>query len=208
MKQILVWFGLLFIVFSPNEIHGQQKQRPFILVKSSERNQILNRIDTQAWAKDIYDNLKLTTDAEVAKFYKNPSAYIKQLPFDWSKKQQNHFPPFFKTTHIRNGVQENLDNATDEDWKPAELLINYLQVVTFDIQYVKTSDTWEQLRTKDNESFITVYAKDNPNREDLPEFALFAYTMTVTPDRLSSEIQDWIKTNMPNRLAFLETIFK
>jgi hypothetical protein len=128
MKQILVWFGLLFIVFLPNEIHSQQKQRPFILVKSSERNKILEKIDTQPWAKQIYQDLKLTTDVEVAKFYKNPEAYIKQLPFNWAKKNHDDFPPFFKTTHVANGVQENLDNATDEEWKPAELLITYLQV--------------------------------------------------------------------------------
>ncbi|WP_396600674.1 heparinase II/III family protein [Algibacter sp. R77976] len=128
MKQILVWFGLLFIVFSPNEIHGQQKQRPFILVKSSERNRILEKIDTQAWAKDIYDNLKLKTDAQVKQFYKNPTDYIKRLPFNWSEKSNSNFPPFFKTRHVANGVQENLDNATDEEWQPAELLITDLQV--------------------------------------------------------------------------------
>ncbi|WP_136482891.1 heparinase II/III domain-containing protein [Cognatitamlana onchidii] len=119
---------LFVILFIAGPMQGQELERPFIFVKSSERNQILEKINTQPWAKHIYDTLKLTTDAEVNKFYKDPSVYIKQLPFDWSKKRQNHFPPFFKTTHVRNGVQENLDNATDEDWKPAELLITHLQV--------------------------------------------------------------------------------
>ncbi|WP_222597418.1 heparinase II/III domain-containing protein [Hyunsoonleella aquatilis] len=127
MKYKKALVSLLIISLCGN-IFSQELERPFILVKSSERNQILEKIDTQSWAQQIYDTLKLTTDAEFAKFYKNPSVYIKQLPFDWSKKQQNHFPPFFKTTHIRNGVQENLDNATEEDWKPAELLITHLQV--------------------------------------------------------------------------------
>lgn len=118
----------LLIISLCGKIFSQEFERPFILVKPSERNQILDKIDTQPWAQQIYDTLKLTTDVEIRKFYKNPSEYIKQLPFDWSKKQHNHFPPFFKTTHVRNGVQENLDNATDEDWKPAELLITNLQV--------------------------------------------------------------------------------
>lgn len=118
----------LLIISLCGKIFSQEFERPFILVKPSERNQILDKIDTQPWAQQIYDTLKLTTDVEIGKFYKNPSEYIKQLPFDWSKKQHNHFPPFFKTTHVRNGVQENLDNATDEDWKPAELLITNLQV--------------------------------------------------------------------------------
>ncbi|TNJ44949.1 heparinase II/III family protein [Tamlana fucoidanivorans] len=119
---------LALITITQFKVWSQAPERPFILVKASECQQILNKIETQEWAKEIYDTLKLATDVEVAKFYKNPTAYIKQLPFDWSKKQQNRFPTFFKTTHIRNGVQENLDNATDEDWKPAELLITYLQV--------------------------------------------------------------------------------
>tara|TARA_R110002094_G_scaffold115900_4_gene111664 strand:+ start:1222 stop:3708 length:2487 start_codon:yes stop_codon:yes gene_type:complete len=128
MKQILVWFGLLFIAFLPNEIHSQQKQRPFILVKLSERSQILEKIENQTWAKDIYERLKLRTDVQVEQFYKNPTAYIKKLPFNWSEESTSNFPPFFKTRHVANGVQENLDNATDEEWKPAELLIEYLQV--------------------------------------------------------------------------------
>ncbi|SFD34664.1 hypothetical protein [Algibacter pectinivorans] len=80
--------------------------------------------------------------------------------------------------------------------------------VSFDIPYVKSGNTWKQLQTNDNNNFITVYAKNNPNREDLAEFALFAYTMIVHPNRLSSEIEDWVETNNPNRLAFFKTIFK
>ncbi len=119
---------LVFLILITNSVSSQIKERPFILVTSEERGQILEKINTQNWANDIYLKLKLKTDVEVNKFYDNPQLYIKQLPFNWSEKQQNHFPPFLKTTHVRNGVQENLDNATDEDWKPAELLITYLQV--------------------------------------------------------------------------------
>ncbi|SHI30758.1 Heparinase II/III-like protein [Algibacter luteus] len=119
---------LVFLILITNSVSSQIKKRPFILVTSEECGQILEKINTQNWANDIYLKLKLKTDVEVNKFYDNPQLYIKQLPFNWSEKQQNHFPPFLKTTHVRNGVQENLDNATDEDWKPAELLIKYLQV--------------------------------------------------------------------------------
>ncbi|TBN02972.1 hypothetical protein EYD45_10475 [Hyunsoonleella flava] len=119
---------LIVFVFLSLRVTSQQLERPFILVKSSERNQILEKINTQEWANEIYLDLKLKADVQVKEFYKDPKSYIEQLPFNWSEKKNNKFPPFFKTTHIRNGVQENLDNATDEDWKPAELLIRYLQV--------------------------------------------------------------------------------
>jgi hypothetical protein len=138
------------------KVNSQSKERPFILVKSNERNQILEKIDTQPWAKEIYDALKLTTDAEVAKFYKNPSVYIKELPFDWSKKKTNHFPPFLKTTHVRNGVQENLDNATDEDWKPAELLITHLQVALNcgEMYYLTEDEKYAQVASTILYSFV------------------------------------------------------
>jgi hypothetical protein len=119
---------LFLILFTVVQIHGQDQERPFILVKASERNQILEKIDKQPWAKDIYESLKLRTDVQVKQFYKNPTAYINRLPFNWSEKRNSNFPPFFKTRHVANGVQENLDNATDEEWKPAELLIEQLQV--------------------------------------------------------------------------------
>ena len=124
LKSIVFFFSLIITLTS----YSQELERPFILVKSTEREQILEKINMQPWAKKIYEDLKLKTDVEVEKFYKNPSIYIKQLPFNWGENDNSNFPPFFKTTHIRNGVQENLDNATDEDWKPAELIITYLQV--------------------------------------------------------------------------------
>jgi hypothetical protein len=120
---------LLFLtLFAITQTYGQAQERPFILVKSSERIQILDKIDKQPWANAIYEDLKLKTDYQINLFYENPKNYIKQLPFNWSEGNKNKFPPFFKTTHVANGVQENLDNATDEEWKPAELLIEYLQV--------------------------------------------------------------------------------
>ncbi|MFS4482780.1 heparinase II/III family protein [Hyunsoonleella sp. 2307UL5-6] len=125
-------YKIILIALLVNSFYGktfsQELERPFILVKSSERNHILEKIDKQPWAKDIYENLKLKTDIQVKQFYKNPTDYIKKLPFNWSAKSTSHFPPFFKTRHVANGVQENLDNATDEEWKPAELLIEHLQV--------------------------------------------------------------------------------
>ncbi|GGD04764.1 heparinase II/III domain-containing protein [Hyunsoonleella pacifica] len=108
--------------------YGQQLERPFIIVKTSERAKILAKIESQPWAEKIYNDLKSETDEQVKQFYKNPKAYIKQLPFNWSKKRRNNFPPFYKTDHVENGKHRNLDNATDEEWKPAESLITYLQV--------------------------------------------------------------------------------
>ncbi|MFP4845019.1 heparinase II/III family protein [Winogradskyella sp. PE311] len=124
MQNIKLIILMLLVTF---KMSSQDKERPFILVTSEERNQILKKIETQDWAKDIFTELKGKADFQVKSFNKNPKTYLEKLPFNWSKGQKNSFPPFFKTTHIANGVQENLDNATDEEWKPAELLIEHLQ---------------------------------------------------------------------------------
>ncbi len=124
LKSILL-FAVMFIGF---QTYCQELKRPFILVKSSERDQILNKIKTKPWANKIYTTLKTNTDTQVDKFYKNPSTYLKYLPFNWAEAKKNEFPPFFKTDHIENGKHRNLDNATDKEWKPAELLIKYLQI--------------------------------------------------------------------------------
>ncbi|SMC80433.1 heparinase II/III domain-containing protein [Cellulophaga tyrosinoxydans] len=119
---------LLFILLIQLSSYSQELKRPFILVKASERNNVLEKIETQPWAQDIYNKLLKKTDSEVDLFYKNPESYLKQLPFNWDEAQKNQFPPFYKTDHVENGVHKNLDNATDEEWKPAELLIKNLQV--------------------------------------------------------------------------------
>jgi hypothetical protein len=128
-KRLLFKYILITSIFcNVTFLKAQSLQRPFILVKASERNQVLEKIKTKKWAKEIYVNLKENTDLQVKKFYKNPKAYLKKLPFNWEQAKDHNFPPFYKTDHIENGKHRNLDNASDKEWKPAELLIQYLQV--------------------------------------------------------------------------------
>lgn len=75
-----------------------------------------------------------------------------------------------------------------------------------DFEYLQSSQWWQAQQNDD--AFITQYAKDNPSKEDMAESALFAYTMIKYSDRLSSEIQNWVNTNIPNRYAFFESIFE
>jgi len=77
---------------------------------------------------------------------------------------------------------------------------------TMDYGCEEADSGWNQARVKDN-SFITDYAADKPEKEDLAESALFAYTMIKNPGRLAPNIESWIRTNIPNRFSFFETIF-
>jgi hypothetical protein len=140
-KQFLAFKWVFIFFLFKYQLISQELERPFILVKASEREEVLDKIKNQPWANDIYLTLKIKTDAELVKFYQNPSIYIQQLPFNWSEKIDNNFPPFLKTDHIENGNHKNLDNATPEEWKPAELLITYLQnAIDCGVMYYITQD--------------------------------------------------------------------
>ena len=56
--------------------------------------------------------------------------------------------------------------------------------------------------------FITDYAAKLPRKEDLPESALFAFTLLQFPGRLPAKLEHDIRTIMPNRLEYLQEIFR
>lgn len=76
---------------------------------------------------------------------------------------------------------------------------------SLDEQYA-TSTNWTNAQSADV-NFITDYGKEYPIREDMSESAIFAYTMLKYPGRLSTNTEEWVRTHIPNRFAFFETIF-
>lgn len=70
----------------------------------------------------------------------------------------------------------------------------------------ESSELWKKAQRLDPQ-YITEYAKSKPSLEDMPESALFAYTMIMYPGRLSPDIEEWISNNMPNRLSFFKSIY-
>ena len=76
---------------------------------------------------------------------------------------------------------------------------------TLDAEYNKTR-AWLSAQEEDGE-FMTLYAAQNPAKEDLPESALFAYTMLKHPGRLPSEVEESVRQKMPHRLAFFRKLF-
>jgi len=51
--------------------------------------------------------------------------------------------------------------------------------------------------------FITAYAADYPQREDIAETALFAWTMLYHPARLPPQVEDAVRAAIPHRLEYL-----
>lgn len=61
---------------------------------------------------------------------------------------------------------------------------------------------WYANQSADGE-FITQYAADNPEKEDIAESALFAWTMRHHTSRLPADVEAAVRNIMPNRLEYL-----
>lgn len=77
--------------------------------------------------------------------------------------------------------------------------------MSLDAEYAD-SPGWRQAQADDGQ-FLTDYAQELPDREDLAETALFAYTYSYHRDRLGPAAEV-VASVVPNRLAFLtSTVF-
>jgi len=76
---------------------------------------------------------------------------------------------------------------------------------TLDAKYLRNR-VWRNAQKADD-AFITEYAARLPEKEDLAESALFAWTMLVHPRRLPQRVEAQVRKIMPNRLAFFEDLF-
>jgi len=133
--------------------------RPCILVKPSDRENILNKIETQEWAKTTYEALIKQLDKDIELHSANPHEFLKGMPFNWEAAKPDETPPFTYTIHINpnNGKRTNLDNATPEEYAHAETLISYLQTgVDCGMAYYITGDEkYAQCATDILHSFIS-----------------------------------------------------
>jgi len=69
--------------------------------------------------------------------------------------------------------------------------------------YHASASGWLAAQTKDNE-FISTYARDNPNREDIAESFLTYFAIRYRSDRISQELYDTIVQTIPNRIAYFD----
>lgn len=76
---------------------------------------------------------------------------------------------------------------------------------TLDAQYLRNR-AWRSAQRADG-AFVTEYAARLPEKEDMAESALFAWTLLVHPERLPQRIEAQVRQIMPNRLAFFEDLF-
>lgn len=143
------------LIFGLNLI-AQNLERPIILVKSQEREKIIQKIENNKWAKDIYDDLLKGIDGELNEYLKDPKTYLYQLPFNWSENKKDEYPPFQLTVHVVDGVHKNLDNATEREYLPAKNLEKQLELaVNCGMAYfISEDDRYADLATSVLYSFV------------------------------------------------------
>ena len=76
---------------------------------------------------------------------------------------------------------------------------------TLDHPFSASAD-WKKAQRADGD-FVTDYARENPDKEDMAESALFAWTLLVHPGRLPKSVEERLGTIMPNRLEFFRKTF-
>jgi len=92
---------LFFLVFCSNSMRAQQ--RPFIWVNQLDREQVLEKILREAWAKSSYDNHISNLKEAIAAHQNDADKFLRSIPLDWDNQKPGESPPFFYTTHIVDG---------------------------------------------------------------------------------------------------------
>ena len=166
-----------------------------------------NGNDTEVWAHSSFGNQqaaqeyaeKLTSRlGKLPAFMRDELSHVVLHNGDagaFAESEANFFVVYSQNIDVRisnNDLEETVFHETVH----ATLDADYLQ-----------SNVWLQAQQNDP-TFITQYAMDNSNKEDMAESALFVYTMIKHPGRLDSDIETWVQTNIPNRFTFIESIFE
>lgn len=76
------------------------------------------------------------------------------------------------------------------------------------LDYIVLDDPdWLSAQKRDG-NFITWYAARNPDKEDLAESALFAFSKLQDPTSMPPGVINWLEENIPNRLRYLSKLFE
>jgi len=120
-----------------------------------------------------------------------------------------------KTTTIHKGVKpfgggnDNLLIHTGQslDYEDQgileETLVHEATHTSFDSKYANSSE-WIEAQQADN-TFISTYARDFAQREDLAESFLLYFALKFRSDRISDELAKTIQKTIPNRIIFFDS---
>lgn len=101
-------------------------------------------------------------------------------------------------------VHEEQTNSYIREGILEEALFHESVHTSIDAKY-KDDPAWRAAQAADME-FISRYARDNAEHEDLAESMLLAFAVIHRPDRLPPIVRDTIRETMPNRIAFFDAL--
>lgn len=101
-KKSVVPFFVILLVCS--FAAAQKRQRPFIWVQQSDRDQILQKIERQPWAKAFYDDDIARLEKDLRPYEASREDFLKVIPLDWGNRTRENFPTFARITDFGNSV--------------------------------------------------------------------------------------------------------
>lgn len=112
---------------------------------------------------------------------------------------------FGGSSHTGGLLIHTEDDATDLAIRRGfleEVLLHEAGHMSLDMLYADSAD-WQAAQDADG-VFISDYARDYPQREDVAESILMYFAVRYVPERVSPEIRWLIVTTIPNRIAYFD----
>ena len=118
----------------------------------------------------------------------------------WINKGEELFGGGNRSILIHTGQTINYER----DGILEETLVHEATHTSLDNPHASHPD-WLNAQSKDA-NFISIYARDNPNREDVAETYLLYLALRYRSDRISAELKNTILETIPNRIEYFDNV--
>jgi hypothetical protein len=170
--------------------------RPFIFNANYEEGMSIE-IQINPEFKNVAEaEIQALKYAEV--FGKLPTALRKDVNTSWIHKGTHPFGGGNNNLLIYIGQTKEYEN----DGILEETLVHEAAHSSLD-EYYSASKGWINAQNLDP-TFISTYARDNPEREDVAETFLLYLALRYRPERISSSLKDKILETIPNRIKYFD----
>jgi len=129
-----------------------------------------------------------------------PTSLRKDVETSWIHKGVNSFGGGNRNLLIHIGQADLYVN----DGILEETLVHEASHTSLDAEHA-TSQGWKAAQEKDP-AFISTYARDNPEREDIAESFLLFLALRHRGDRISQELKDDINRHIPERIKYFDSL--
>ncbi len=129
-----------------------------------------------------------------------PSALRRDVNELWIHKGENLFGGGNNSILIHTGQSANYE----ADGILEETLVHEASHTSLDADYSNHPD-WLDAQKKDP-TFISTYARDNPEREDIAETFLLYLAVEYRSHRINTELKTTVEETVPNRLSFFRNL--